>query len=391
MKLKLYRLIIVFAFVLSSCSQKGNADSGPQSPELPPTPYPDTPSPAAIDAPLVDAPALVSLDMLNELDGWGVSETNIVRTNDGGVTWYNVTPPDIAETGYSVHLFILNNEHIWMQKPDFDAYLDSGFLYSTQDGGITWTNFKVPFSQADLQFLDADNGWAMADLGAGAGSDAIAIYQTTNGGSTWTQTYINNTNDLNAGDTLPFGGIKSDLVARDMKTAWVSGVTYAPGEIYLFRTDDGGHTWARVSLIAPDGVQDFELGIDRDQMKFVSANDGYLAVRMVGDLTQTAVYITNDSGNTWSLTPAIINGAGAAVFLSAQEAVLYNGERFHITRDAARTWVTVSPDVAFGESFAGMDFVNTMSGWVITVDPTTGHRSLYRTSDGGATWFPVIP
>jgi photosystem II stability/assembly factor-like uncharacterized protein len=112
---------------------------------------------------------------------------------------------------------------------------------------------------------------------------------------------------------------------------------------------------------------------------------------MSGDATQTAVYTTNDSGNTWNLTPTIINGAGASEFLSAEEAVIYNGEQFYVTHDAARTWVTVSPDVVFGESFAGMEFVNAMSGWVITLDPTTGHRSLYRTSDGGTTWFPVIP
>jgi len=52
-------------------------------------------------------------------------------------------------------------------------------------------------------------------------------------------------------------------------------------------------------------------------------------------------------------------------------------------------WSTIPPDVAFGESFASMDFVNMSSGWVITVDSAI--HSLYRTTDGGATWFPVIP
>jgi photosystem II stability/assembly factor-like uncharacterized protein len=77
--------------------------------------------------------------------------------------------------------------------------------------------------------------------------------------------------------------------------------------------------------------------------------------------------------------------------MSAQEAVLYNGEQFHVTRDAGQTWSAVSPDVAFGESFANMEFANANTGWVITVDPTTNHRSLYKTTDGGTTWFPVIP
>jgi photosystem II stability/assembly factor-like uncharacterized protein len=390
MKSKVQWALVVFTLLFSACSQSAR-DTASQSADVPPSPYPDTPAPAAIDAPLIEAPALVELDMLNELDGWGVSDTGIVRTNDGGITWHNVTPPDVVETGYSVYVFFLDTDHAWMQKPDLENFPNAGFLHRTTDGGITWTNSEVPFSQADIHFINENDGWAMADLGVGAGSNAIAVYQTTDGGRTWKQTYTNDANDPSAGDSLPLGGLKSALVPHDMKTAWVSGVTYAPGEVYLFRTDDGGRNWDQISVPLPDDAENFELGIDQDQMQFVSASDGFLAIRMSGDATQTAVYTTNDSGNTWNLTPTIINGAGASEFLSAEEAVIYNGEQFYVTHDAARTWVTVSPDVVFGESFAGMEFVNAMSGWVITLDPTTGHRSLYRTSDGGTTWFPVIP
>ncbi len=107
--------------------------------------------------------------------------------------------------------------------------------------------------------------------------------------------------------------------------------------------------------------------------------------------TQTAVYVTQDAGNTWSLTPTVLDGAGASSFLSGQDAVIYNGAQFQVTRDGAQTWTTVAPDVSFGETFVTMDFVNPLSGWVVTMDPTTNHRSLYRTQDGGSTWLPVVP
>jgi photosystem II stability/assembly factor-like uncharacterized protein len=87
----------------------------------------------------------------------------------------------------------------------------------------------------------------------------------------------------------------------------------------------------------------------------------------------------------------LIPKGGSADFLSATEAVIYNGEQFYVTRDAARTWNTISPDVVFGETFARMDFVNLSSGWVLTVDPTTNQSSLFRTTDGGSTWLPVSP
>jgi photosystem II stability/assembly factor-like uncharacterized protein len=386
MKRILVSLVVLIA--ITACNP--SISSAPQSAGSTHEPYPDTPSPPAIDAPPVEAPAIIELDMLNELDGWAVTEAEIARTNDGGFTWYNVTPPEMDETGYGVDTFILDVDHAWMQKPDFENFPNSGFMYRTTDGGLTWTNFTVPFSRGDLHFVDAENGWVLADLGVGAGSNAVAVYQTTDGGATWERTYTNDPNDPNAGDSLPLGGIKSGLVPLNMETAWVTGVVYAPGQVYLFRTDDGGQSWVPITVDLPSAAQDFELGIDNDQMKFVSASDGFIALRMAGDSIQTVVYVIEDSGNTWTLTPTVISGAGASVFLSEHEVVIYNGEQFYVTRDAARSWVTVSPDVVFDESFVNMEFVNALSGWVVTMDPSN-HRSLYRTHDGGATWFPVIP
>jgi photosystem II stability/assembly factor-like uncharacterized protein len=389
MNIKIGRWLIVLALLISACSN-GKA-SAPQSAEQPPTPYPDTPSPAKIDAPQVEAPEIINLEMFNELEGWAVTNTEIVRTNDGGITWYNVSPAGMVESGYSVGAFFLDRDHAWVQRPDMDKYPNSGTLYRTTDGGLTWENFIVPFSGGDLSFADAQNGWMLADLGAGAGSNAVAVFQTTDGGSSWEKTYTNDPNEEDASDSLPLGGLKSDLVPMDMHQAWVTGVVYAPGEIYLYRTTDQGRSWKQVPMPLPADAQNFELGIDRDQMKFVSPKDGYLALRMSGDATQTAVYVTHDAGNTWRLTPTVLNGAGASSFLTRQEAVIYNGEQFQVTRDAAQTWSAVVPDISFGETFAGMEFVNLTSGWVITIDPSTNHRSLYRTQDGGSTWLPVVP
>lgn len=383
--------LLILAFLISACSQNTIDTSTPQSEDVSPSPSADTQSPDSIDEPLAEPPSLIELEMFNELEGWGVSDTNILRTNDGGLTWYNVTPPEIDETGFGIDLFALDTEHAWMQKPDFESYPNSGFLYRTSDGGRTWKDVAVPFSRGDIYFLDENDGWVLADLGIGAGSNAVAVFQTTDGGATWEQTYTNDPNDADAKDSLPLGGIKSDIVPLNMDTAWVSGVTYASGEVFLYRTDDGGRSWTHVALVLPNGAQNFELGIDDEQMQLVSARDGFIAVRMSGESTQTALYVTDDFGETWTLMPMILDGAGETEFLSAREVMMYDGEQFYVTRDAARSWVTVAPDVIFGETFAGMEFVNPLSGWVITLDPTTNHRSLYRTSDGGATWLPVIP
>ena len=63
------------------------------------TPYPENILPPEIDAALVDAPQLTSIHMLDELNGWGITETAVLRTNDGGVTWYDLTPPGLTDLG----------------------------------------------------------------------------------------------------------------------------------------------------------------------------------------------------------------------------------------------------------------------------------------------------
>ena len=357
--------------------------------ESTPSPYPDTPSPPQINAPQVESPALVSIHFLNELDGWGVTEAQVVRTNDGGITWYNLTPPGLTEAGYSIEMFVLDNSHTWIQKPDPANFPNGGTLYRTADSGLTWENITTPFSGGALKFLDEKHGWILAGLGVGAGSMGVSIFQTTDGGETWKQTYTNNPNLSNAGDSLPLGGIKNGITPLNMQTAWVYGVTYASGAVYLYRTDDGGANWKEQSLPLPEGAQDAELSFD--QVAFVTPTDGFLAMRLASSDPRLAVYVSNDAGNTWTLTPTLIPQGGTLDFLSAQEAVIYNGEQFYVTRDAAYTWTVIPPDIKFGETFAGMDFVNALSGWVITLDPTNNQRSLYRTHDGGATWLPVIP
>ena len=394
--------IIYFLFLLlllTACTAATvTSTPEPSSPVTPsveesptPAPYPDdTPLPPKLDLPVVDSPALTSIHFINSLDGWGVTETQIVRTNDGGATWYNSTPPDITETGYGVEMFVLDNDHVWMHIPDFDHFPNSGFLYRTSDGGATWTNTNTPFSGGEIQFLDANDGWVLADLGVGAGSNAVAVFQTIDGGATWTQKFTNDPNNPNASESLPLGGLKAGITPINMQTAWIYGVVYSPATIYLFRTDDGGVTWISVDLPVPPGTENFELSIDQDQMKFVSPVDGFIAMRFTGNTYQLAVYETHDAGNTWTLTPTLIPGGGSADFISTDEAVIYNGEQFLVTRDAVRTWSIIPPDVKFGEVFAGMDFVNASTGWVVTLDPNN-HRSLYKTGDGGTTWFPIIP
>ncbi|HEX2696506.1 MAG TPA: hypothetical protein VHM28_02285 [Anaerolineales bacterium] len=375
--------ILTFSFVLFMLAACGTPNQVPIPVTQGPTPAPEMPAPAGINAPVVSSPALVSIRMIDAQNGWGINDNDVLRTDDGGATWHNLSPQNVSGLGYAARSEFLDAMHGWVIVPD-NSNPFIGTLYITNDGGVTWKPAATPFGDGDLHFLDTKNGWLMASLGAGAGSMGVAVYQSTDGGATWNQTYTNDPNQQGAGDSLPLGGLKNGITPFDMQTAWIGGVTYAPGVVYLYQTKDGGHTWNLIPMQIPDGYDQAEFETIGPQ--FVSPKDAYLPVHISSQNgVMLATYVSHDAGQSWTLTPTMIPQGGTLDFVDAQNGFAWNGTSFYVTHDGAQTWTSVSPDVAFGDSFAGLDFVDASTGFVLTND-VTGTRVLYKTTDGGATW-----
>ena len=371
--------ILLFAFSLVACT--------PELIPKPETPGPTvasaTDTPVPINAPIVTSPALAKISMLDAQNGWGISDTAVLRTTDGGHTWYNLSPQNPGQFGYFVASSFLDAQHGWILVPDANDML-KGTLLITGDGGVTWNNVAVPFGGGDLRFLDPKRGWMMASLGAGAGSMGVAVFQTADGGLTWTQAYSNDPNQPNSASSLPLGGLKDGLSPVDTKVAWIGGVTYAPGVVYLYQTKDGGVTWTQVPVKIPDGYDQAQF--ETRGPIFASLNTAYLPVTVASQNgVMLAVYQSGDGGTSWLQTPTMIPQGGAVDFVSAKDGFVWNGTTFYVTHDGAQTWTTVNPDVAFAEGFSGMDFVSPTTGFVITSD-ASGTHGLYATADGGATW-----
>ncbi len=372
-------LALLIAFWLVACTPE--LIPKPVTPG--PTVAPATDTPVPINAPVVTSPGLAKISMIDDKNGWGISDTAVLRTMDGGRTWYNLSPENPGQLGYFVASSFLDTQHGWILVPDPNDML-KGTLFATSNGGATWTHVAVPFGGGDMHFLDSKIGWMMASLGAGAGSMGVAVFQTTDGGSTWNQTYTNDPNQPNAGSTLPLGGLKDGLAPVDNQVAWIGGVTYTPGVVYLYQTKDGGATWTQSSVKVPDGYDQAQF--ETRGPTFLTANTAYLPVTVSSQNgIMLAVYVSHNGGASWVQTPTMIPQGGAMDFVSAQDGFVWNGTSFYVTHDGAQTWKTVTPDVAFAESFSGMDFVNPTTGWVITSD-ATGAYGLYETTDGGSAW-----
>lgn len=365
------------------------AACAPQTLPAPPTDTPAVPDTTEVapppGAPVVNPPALVAIRMFDPINGWGVSEGAILRTVDGTRTWHDVSPVR-GEFGYAVTTEFTDALHGWVLVSSPKDGL-SGILYRTSDGGANWREAPVPFGGGALQFIDEKRGWMMASLGAGAGSMAIAVHVTQDSGATWTQTYVNDPTQAGAGDSLPLGGLKDGITPISMDEAWVGGVVYEPGRVYLYHTKDGGHTWAQSPVEAPTDYVEAEL--ETTGPIFVDAQAAILPLHMSSQLgVMLATYITRDGGESWKLNPEFVPHGGSVDFVTADVGFAWNGQNFYLTTNAANSWTAITPDVDFTDSFAGMDFVTPQVGFVLS-DRGDGESRVYVTYDSGATWDVV--
>ncbi len=323
---------------------------------------------------------LLSVAMQGELTGWGWNENALYRTEDGGATWAEVSPPGLPASQGWLSVFCLDERAAWIIVPDPQDY-EKGLLFRTADGGVAWQSFPVPFGGGQFQFLDDRNGWALYVAGAAAGSAPADIYRTQDGGETWMKVYgIDPAREDPHG--LPFSGMKNGLSFADDSHGWVTGAVPMEGYAWLYQTQDGGRTWQHQALALPDGYANAMLSIDPP--RFFDPQHGLLPVLLSADSQAWIFFTTRDGGATWSATTPVAGG-GSYDFVSPQEGWAWDGKTLHSTRDGGQTWTAQETNVDLSQMLTRLDFVNSAAGWALAMD-ADGQTCLYKTVNGGLTW-----
>ncbi len=334
---------------------------------------------------ILPSPPIQSLYMLNANDGWALTDSAVLRTKDGGLTWYNVTPSGLGGAPASA-FFLNNNTTAWVGMMGSDPA--AGTLFHTTNGGVTWSSGSVPFGGGSLKFVDAMHGWELIGLGAGMFHEAVAVYRTSDGGLSWEQEITDDPNVSGSSDSLPLEGDKNGITALDADRGWVTGLVPMSDYIYIYATQDGGRTWFHQDLALPDGYSGAQTNAALPV--FFGLNDAVLPVKLYANDNGADFYVSHDGGQNWAATTPVAQGGFLAV-ASATDFFVWNGSApLNVSHDAGATWLTITPNVNIQDNMVSFQFVNAATGWALTSD-VNYHRSLYRTTDGGETWNVLIP
>jgi len=378
--------VSILLLVILACNLPGSPSQSSITPSNTASPVPALKTATVPALPVVTSPQINDLQMLDASNGWAIGNGIIMRTIDGGSTWYDVTPAGTSSLDVPSGRFFMDTSNAWVAISGTSP--TTGTLYHTTDGGSTWSTSSIPFSGASFQFVDTSDGWALVGLGGAMSHEAVAIFRTNDGGNSWNQVFIDDPTVSGSSDSLPFVGDKNGIVAIDGNQGWVTGAQPSSDFIYVYISQDGGTTWTQQTINMPAGYAGAMTNAFLP--RFFSSTNGVLPMGLYSNTPGTVFYVTSDGGLTWTpSTPVVLNGkysiASRVDFL-----VWDGGPALFVSHDAGTTWSTGAPNININDTLVSFQFVNATTGWAVTGD-ASNHYALYKTTDGGTTWSPLIP
>jgi photosystem II stability/assembly factor-like uncharacterized protein len=367
----------------------GVTPSASASPSTKPTPYPT----ATSSGPLYPLQGPASMHMINAGTGWAAGSTTdrILRTTDGGSHWDDVTPK-AAKAGTWI-TFFLDANNAWLASslqpgsgsPDFSAT-----IYRTADGGRSWQQAGVAAADqgwpASLDFVDRAHGWLFMRLGGAAGSDGVALYETANGGTTWTK--ASEADPSGNPGHLPLTCSKAAPVFLNSTLGWIPGACNAGGGPFFYVTRDAGQTWNDAGLPLPAEFSG-SCTCSINSLRFSDSRNGVFVLTdySSGAMPQSVLYSTSDGGNSWRPGPLLPAQAYEVFFLDRSHGWTLNAKSNTLmsTVDGGQHWSAIGP-IPSNSNNGVMDFqfMTSQVGWVLGAD--SRGLPILKTVDGGATW-----
>ncbi len=350
-------------------------------------------------------PIISAIRMFTANAGWAIGtgpidiNDHILRTQDGGASWIDTTPPEPFDTAMALRkqatAFFADPGHAWVtfQYMGGPPTAPIPLVWYTADGGETWAKSSSLdigqggdfYAPGNIQFVDLLHGWLLVHVGKAMSHDYVFIFSTQDGGKTWQRIvdpWLDNL-DMSCTKTgLTFADAKNGLATGDC-----NGVV--TNSVYLYRTSDGGNTWQKVYLRAAAGLPDMftnESNVCGTYNPGFSGQFAWVTVQCNAydpGVEKTFLYTSDDYGQIWGSHAIPASAVDFVQFLNPGKGWFAGNGRVYQSGDSGVTWSPVSGLGGEGQ----LNFIDQKTGWMVA--RTGDSIRLVVTTDGGATWNPV--
>ena len=263
---------------------------------------------------------------------------------------------------------LLGFEDIWFTDSVHGIAAGSLALFSSSNGGSTWTAIPNTIGQDNIQFLDDQNGFAYG----------FGLSTTTDGGKTWKTNvkvggyYMQFITAMVGFSFIAFDGISSThdggnswtsifqpLVPADQRYPFyfldsLHGFSLMNGNSY--KTVDGGINWQKLASVTTLDFSSFY------KMQFLDTLNGYCGA-------PNGLLKTSDGGKTWNYCLSITEPMASFIvpqFFDIKNGYCMTSNSILKTTDGGQTWTT-SCKLAT-QFIMGMHFLDMNTGWACTAD-----------------------
>lgn len=301
-----------------------------------------------------NVPALESIHMINSLIGWAVTNEQDAKSGSPSNALVRSTDGGVQwrdvtpPFGPQQRVFYLHATNVAMLTSLF-AWVGP---FRTVNGGRTWRNVPTPGVIRSIHFINARDGWLLSFQGAHSASVETGVYRSTDGGETWAKVASSRNGATGDSDLPDVVGGDPHITFLNATTGWItrSDPVLLPEWSYLYVTHDGGRIWRRQKLPVPPQLTTSWVGIKPP--KFFTAQDGILPV----------FYAGLDPQSHRAISPSVV---------------------LYVTHDGGTTWRYTTP-ISVRE-WGPLSFTDINHGWL-------GDRNiLYTTIDGGRQWTSIRP
>ena len=229
-----------------------------------------------------------------------VASGGVWKTVNAGTTW---TPVFETEGSYSIGAVALDPKNpsiVWVGTGERNSQRSVGYgdgVYRSEDGGRSWKNMGLKTSEHIGRIVidprDGNTVFVAAQGPLWSAGGERGLYKTTDGGKTW-KPVIQISENTGVTDVVidPSNPDTMYAAAWQRRRHFYTLINGGP-ESALYKSTDGGNTWAKVRSGLPPG----DLGRIGLTVSPANPNVVYAVVEASGNLS--GIFRSNDRGATW--------------------------------------------------------------------------------------------